>query len=323
MSGPIRASGRLLRGARIGSRRSAATRSWSAAPTCWRRRARSAATSRPICRTRPVADSAGAACASASGDARLSSSRCPATSPSCAARRSRSWRAARPRRRPRPPSRGGAPRHPGGGSRPATSTSPRRRAAWRLSTMPDGLDAILRLVADGRLSADEAAPLVEALSTAEETSGNRTRRAGRPRTVERHAGPRARAGHGARPHRRQPARAARPGEGRGGAGARALARGLHRGSTRPWPPAGSGRCSTSPTTMVTGCAWCWSERRRRPPRWTTSGRSRPGQVRPRGRPAPPPAAAPARLPPAVAGRVDLRRWATSSSSWPWPGWSWA
>ncbi|MFI5261519.1 MAG: hypothetical protein ACHQZR_03045 [Candidatus Limnocylindrales bacterium] len=37
--------------------------------------------------------------------------------------------------------------------------------------MPDGLDAILRLVADGRLSADEAAPLVEALLTAGETSG--------------------------------------------------------------------------------------------------------------------------------------------------------
>ncbi len=33
--------------------------------------------------------------------------------------------------------------------------------------MPDGLDAILRLVAEGRLSAEEAAPLVEAVLAAE------------------------------------------------------------------------------------------------------------------------------------------------------------
>lgn len=36
--------------------------------------------------------------------------------------------------------------------------------------MPDGLDAILRLVADGRLSAEEAAPLVEAILAAEATA---------------------------------------------------------------------------------------------------------------------------------------------------------
>ena len=33
--------------------------------------------------------------------------------------------------------------------------------------MPDGLDAILRLVAEGRLSAEEAAPLVEAVLATE------------------------------------------------------------------------------------------------------------------------------------------------------------
>jgi len=36
--------------------------------------------------------------------------------------------------------------------------------------MPDGLDAILRLVAQGRLSAEEAAPLVEALLATEDAS---------------------------------------------------------------------------------------------------------------------------------------------------------
>jgi len=35
----------------------------------------------------------------------------------------------------------------------------------------DGLDAILRLVAEGRLSAEEAAPLVEALLATEDASG--------------------------------------------------------------------------------------------------------------------------------------------------------
>jgi hypothetical protein len=37
--------------------------------------------------------------------------------------------------------------------------------------MPDGLDAILRLVAEGRLSAEEAAPLVEAMLATEGGSG--------------------------------------------------------------------------------------------------------------------------------------------------------
>lgn len=37
--------------------------------------------------------------------------------------------------------------------------------------MPDGLEAILRLVGEGRLSAEEAAPLVEALLAGEEGSG--------------------------------------------------------------------------------------------------------------------------------------------------------
>ncbi|MCC6617881.1 MAG: hypothetical protein IT341_02445 [Chloroflexi bacterium] len=41
--------------------------------------------------------------------------------------------------------------------------------------MPDELDAILRLVADGRLSPAEAAPIIDALTRLEETRGERGR----------------------------------------------------------------------------------------------------------------------------------------------------
>src|SRR5437773_12012708 len=46
----------------------------------------------------------------------------------------------------------------------ATSTRP--RVASRAATMRDELATVLRLVAEGKLSPDEAAPLIEALSHA-------------------------------------------------------------------------------------------------------------------------------------------------------------
>ena len=50
--------------------------------------------------------------------------------------------------------------------------------------MPDELETILRLVAEGKLSADEAAPIIDALTRASELEGDARRHAGR---AQRHA----------------------------------------------------------------------------------------------------------------------------------------